>query len=136
MLALGGYPPSFWKTTTLRKLDTAVVHFLGKVRRQLHGRNLTYLRTLINAHVLQCETSRLKGKVGKVIRSILREEIRSYPLETLRLTADQIIVDATQIHSEVTAHFNRWYSATVPTDHILDWWETRDRASKILLGCR
>ena len=122
VFTLGGYPPSFWKTTTLRKADTAVVDSLGKVRRQLHGRNRTYLRTLINAHVLHRETSRLKGKVGRVIRSILHEEMRFYPLETLRLTADQITVDAARIHSEVTAHFNKWYSATEPTDHILDWW--------------
>ena len=134
VFALGGYPPSFWKTTTLRKLDTAVVDSLGKVRRQLHGRNRTYLRTLISAHVLRRETSRLKGKVGKVIRSILHEEIRFYPLETLRLTADQIIIDARQIHSEVTAHFNRWYSATEPAEHILDWWDTRDRASFLTAG--
>ena len=43
-------------------------------------------------------------------------------------------MDAKQIHSESTAHFNRWYYVTEPTDHIQDWWDTRDRTTFLTAG--
>ena len=65
VFALGGYPPSFWKTTTLRKLDTAVLDSLGKVRRQLHGRNgHTYaLSSALTSFVVKHRDS--KGKSAR-----------------------------------------------------------------------
>ena len=108
MLARGGYPPSHWRTASLRTLNSTVLESIHLVKGQLHGRNRNYLRMLINAQVYRRETSRLKGKLGRVIRSILHEEVQFYPIETLRVSPDHILTDGSQIHQAVTAHFQEW----------------------------
>ena len=129
ILARGGYPPSYWRT-----LDTLVLESIHLVKGQLHGRNRNYLRMLINAQVYRRETSRLKGKLGRVIRSILHEEVQFYPIETLRVAPDSILTDGSQIHNAVTAHFEEWYRAPPSPDHVEAWWVQKDRQAFIEVG--
>ena len=134
MLARGGHPPSYWRTAPVRNLDSTVLEAIHLVKGQLHGRNRNYLRMLINAQVYRRETSRLKGKLGRVIRSILHEDIQFYPIETLRVASDYILTDGSQIHQAVTAHFQEWYRAPPAPDHVEAWWLNRDRQAFLGVG--
>ena len=133
MFARGGYPP-YWRTATLGKLDEVVLSSIQLAKQKLHGRQRTYLRTHINAHVYHRETSRLTGKIGRVIRSILHEEVRFYPIETLRVPPGRVIIDGSQINQAVTDHFKDWYSAPLTRDHAAAWWATRDRQAFLTAG--
>ena len=134
MLARGGYPPSHWRTASLRTLSSTVLESIHLVKGQLHGRNRNYLRMLINAQVYRRETSRLKGKLGRVIRSILHEEVQFYPIETLRVSSDHILTDGSQIHQAITAHFQEWYRGPPAPDHVEAWWLHRDRQAFLGVG--
>jgi len=79
-----GYAPGSWRTATLLGLDPKVIRATTALKRLLHGRQRTLLRAAINLNVRNRETSRLKGKIGRVSRSILQEDRPLYPIETLR----------------------------------------------------
>ena len=134
MLARGGYPPSHWRTASHRTLNSTVLESIHLLKRQLHGRNRKYLRMLINTQVYRRETSRLKRKLGRVIRSILHEEVQFYPIETLRVSSDHILTDGSHIHQAVSAHFQEWYRAPPAPDHVEAWWLNRDRQAFLGVG--
>ena len=105
-----GYGPSAWRTAQLREIHHPMfcTTLLKKIKSMLHGRLRHNLRLTINAHVAHLEQMRLQGKIGRVIRSTLQEDVDLFTLESLR-TPDGTLTDHREIHHRVTEHFRLWY---------------------------
>ena len=105
-----GYGPSAWRTAQLQEIRHPLfcTTLLKKIKGMLHGRLRHNLRLTINAHVAHLEQMRLQGKIGKVIRSTLQEDVDLFTLESLR-TPDGTLTDHREIHHRVTEHFRLWY---------------------------
>ena len=69
-----------------------------------------------------------------MIRSILHEEVQFYPIETLRVSPDNILTDGSLIHQAVTTHFQEWYRAPPVLDHVEAWWLHRDQQEFLGVG--
>ena len=118
-LDYSGFPPSFWRTTTLRDISRPgfCANLIRKVKHRLHGRFRTELRRQISAASRARESLREQGKLKRVIASILQKDTELYGLHTLQLEQG-MLTDAPTIHNMVTEHFHEWYKAPGPP---IDW---------------
>ena len=68
-LDCSGYPPSFWRTATLREINRPCFcdHLIRQVKHWLHGRFRANLRRQISETTRARETLREQGKLKKVI---------------------------------------------------------------------
>jgi len=107
IFSASGYDLSFWRTAKLQGLDPIVIRATTALKRLLHGRQRALLRAAINGNVRRRETSRLKGKIGRAIRSILLEDRALYPIGTLRISEAEVISHGTEIHRTITSHFEK-----------------------------
>ncbi|OXE37641.1 MAG: hypothetical protein CGW95_00400, partial [Phenylobacterium zucineum] len=121
LLDITGYGPSFWRTTPLRTIQHPrfCQDLIRQVRKLLHGRHRCTLRSFLSAKSAEIEQSRLQGKIGQALRSVLQEDTPMFTLESLHLPDQGILSDHRAIHNTVTDHFRDWY--TPSTADITDW---------------
>ena len=105
-----GFGPSAWRTAQLQEVHHPLFCTtpLKKIKGMLHGRLRHNLRLTINAHVAHLEQMRLQGKIGRVIRSTLQEDVDLFTLESLRIP-ESTLTDHRETHHGVTEHFRLWY---------------------------
>ena len=106
-----GFGPSAWRTAQLKEVQHPLFcnTLLKTIKGMLHGRLRHNLRLTINAHVAHLEQMRLQGKIGRVIRSTLQEDVDLFTLESLRIPEQGTLTDHREIHHRVTEHFRLWY---------------------------
>ena len=106
-----GMGPSGWRTTTLLAIQHPhrCAALITKLKRMLHGRQRTLLRKQISHHTAHLETLRVTGRIGRVIKSTLQEDVEVFTLESLPVPGEGILTDHRTIHKMVTAHFTQWY---------------------------
>ena len=114
-----GYPPSFWRTTTLLEIRRPgfCEQLIRQVKYWLHGRFRAELRRLISEATRSREALREQGKLKRVIASILQKDTELYALHSLQ-QEQGILTDAPSIQNLVTEHFTAWYRAPGPAP---DW---------------
>ena len=103
-----GFGPSFWRTCTLQDISHPqfCLNLASTLLKRLHGRNRADLRQHINSAVTTRERSRKLGLIGRVTRSILREEVDMYNLDYLRLPEGGTLTDHRSLHNLITTHFH------------------------------
>ena len=106
-----GMGPTGWSTTTLLAIQHPhrCAALITKLKRVLHGRQRTLLRQRISSHTAHLETLRITGRIGRVIKSTLQEDVELFTLESLPVPGEGILTDHRAIHNLVTAHFTQWY---------------------------
>ena len=72
----------------------------------LHGRQRNLLRKQISAHAANLETFQAYGRIGRVIKSMLQEDVNTFTLESFTVPGEGIITDHREIHN---GYFTQWY---------------------------
>ena len=107
-----GMGPSSWRTTTLAAIQHPhrCATLITKLKRMLHGRQRCLLRKQISYHTAHLEALRTQGRIGRVIKSTLQEDVKMFTLESLPVPGEGSITDHRTIHNLVSAHFTQWYT--------------------------
>ena len=105
-----GYGPSYWRNITTYPSQTLLLSEITSVKNRLQGRQRTELRLLINHAVVLRNLAVERGKYANHLRSILGEHKPFIDLNTLQLNSTTLLTNSMEVHHQVTAHFQRWFS--------------------------
>ena len=111
-----GYGPSYWRTLATFPSAALLQSEITSIKKRLHGRQRTELRLLINHAVAKRERAIEMGRFNNHLRSLLGERRPFVDLDTLQLDQSTLLTNSMEVHHQITAHFNRWYS-TPPNQH-------------------
>ena len=111
-----GYGPSYWRTLATFSSAALLQSEITSIKKRLHGRQRTELRLLINHAVAKRERAIEMGRFNNHLRSLLGERRPFVDLDTLQLDQSTLLTNSMEVHHQITAHFNQWYS-TPPNQH-------------------
>ena len=79
----------------------------------MHGRKRSLMRKQMSERVAKMEMLREQNRIGEIFCMINLKDKPSIDLSSLTV-GDKVITDPKTIHTELTRHFNQWYS--IPSD--------------------
>ncbi|OXE35754.1 MAG: hypothetical protein CGW95_11955, partial [Phenylobacterium zucineum] len=135
LMDVTGYGPSFWRTCTLEDIShpSFCPSIAQSLLKRLHGRNRADLRSKISEATAARERSRILGRTGRVIRSIMREEVDMYNLDYLHLDDGGSLTDHRALHNLITTHFTQWYRG--PTTPHTNWQTVMQSKAAFVTEC-
>ena len=103
------YGPSFWTTLPGRVDPDLCIMILDELKLKLHGKQRQILREHISEAVRYRESMIQRGKHGRYIKSILRENTERSIFEQLVDPEGHLITDPKDIQSIFTEYYNKAY---------------------------